>query len=435
MWDKALFVLRRLTVDLGPLLGSWRLSIVLMVLAVQYYVFLAIWAGSSPPHVVRNIASMIPFWLVYAALLLNTGVCLWRRIPGLRLDLARGPRWAGRPPDWSVVAPAGVDANGARRLLEKLGYRVAWEREGAVGGYRRRWAALGTYLFHGAFFVLAVGFLLSLLTRQEARAWAAVGEEFRSQPDQFLSQALPAGFGAGIPDIRFRVDRIFPEFWRDQFLFTTLEADLVLPGGKRKTTRINRPLWLSFGTFLRLSGFGYAPRYELVDRDGRVIDSAYIKLNLFPPGQRDYFRLPDYPHRFYLQVYPDLDGESAVAATRTLNLVEPGIVLQVFRGRLDLGASLLLDGEGFEFEGLTLRFPEIRYWGEFSIVRNSGAPLLFLGYVVGLSGLLIRLGGRRRELEWYAGSAGGPGRMVGWGGGTPRRLSRAYPPSDDRGAG
>lgn len=348
MWDRALFNVRRRAVGLGPRLGSWRLSIVLMVLAALYYGFLAIWARSSPPHVVANIASMIPFWIVYGLLLLNTTVCLWYRIPALRQELAR-----------------------------------------------RRFAALGTFLFHGAFLLLAAGFLLSMLTRQEAKGWAAVGEEFVSSPEQILSRAAPAPLAAGVPDLAFRVERIFPEFWRDQFLFTTLEADLLLPDGKQATTRINRPLWLGLGTFLRLSGFGYAPRYELVDREGRVLDSAFIKLNVFPPGQRDYFRLPDYPHRFYLQVYPDLVVEDGVPASGTLNLVEPGTMLHVFRGRLELGSALLRQGEGFEFEGLTLRIPEIRYWGEFSIVSDSGTPVLFLGYAIGMVGLLLKLGGRR----------------------------------------
>jgi hypothetical protein len=383
-----------------------------MVLAALYYLFLAIWGSASPPDVVENIASMLPFWILYGLMLVNTGVCLWRRFPALRLDLARTPRWGGRDPEWSAEMKDRVQPESARKLLIGLGFRPSWEQPGVVGGYRRRWTALGTFLFHGAFFLLAIGFLLSLTMRQEARVWTAVGEEFQSLPDQFLSQSSPAPLAVGVPAIEYRVARILPEFWRDQLLFTTLEADLVLPGGKQATTRINRPLWLGFGAFVRLSGFGYAPRYELLDRDGRVVDSAFIKLNVFPPGQRDYFRLPEYPHRFYLQVYPDLEVENDIPATRTLNLVEPGVALHVFRGRLDLGGSL--------------------HWGEFSVVRDAGAPILFLGYLVGIAGLLIKLGGRRQEIEWRAGPGGGPGRIVGWGG-PPPDVSRIARPVDRRG--
>ena len=80
MWDRILYPLRRRTPKLGRLLGSWKLSVVLMVVAAFYYGLLAVWAALSPPDVVQRIASLIPFWLTYALLLINTGVCLWRRL-------------------------------------------------------------------------------------------------------------------------------------------------------------------------------------------------------------------------------------------------------------------------------------------------------------------------------------------------------------------
>jgi cytochrome c biogenesis protein ResB len=422
MWDRGLFAVRRLTVDLGGRLGSWRLSIVLMVVAALYYGLLAIWATSSPPHVVRNIASLVPFWLVYGLLLVNTGVCLWNRLPTLRKDLSRRPRWSERSPDWIVEARDGLDPEEVRGLLRRFGYRPAWEEPGRVGGVRKRWAALGTYLFHGAFFLLALGLLLTLLTRQEAKVWVAVGEQFESRADQFLSTSPPRLLAAGVASPSFGVERITPEFWEDQLLFTRLEADLEFPGGSAATTRINRPLWVGAATFLRLSGFGYTPRYELLDREGALLDSAFVKLNVFPPGKRDYFTLPDYPHRFYLEVLPDFELEEGVPVTRSLNLAKPGVVLRVFRGRLDLGGAVLVADEGFEFEGLTLRFPEIRYWGEFSVVRDAGVPILFAGYLLGFVGLLLKLRGRREEAEWRADPEGGCGTLAGWGGSAPRGM-------------
>ena len=92
--------------DLGRRLGSWRLSVALMVLAALYYALLAIWSGSSPPHVVRNITSLLPFWLLYGLLLINTGVCLWQRLPTLRRDIGREPRWSGKAADWTEPADA-----------------------------------------------------------------------------------------------------------------------------------------------------------------------------------------------------------------------------------------------------------------------------------------------------------------------------------------
>ena len=423
MWTRVLFAVRSFTTDLGPRLGSWRLSVVLMVLAALYYGFLAIWATSSPPHVVANIASLAPFWLLYALLLVNTGVCLWRRLGTLRKQIGKEPLLAAREPEWSVTSTHEPDAEGVRSLLRRLGYRPSWDRDGAVGGVRRRWAALGTFLFHGAFFLVALGFLLSLATRQEGKIWVAAGESFEGRPDQFLSVSPPKPLVAGVPARPFRLIEIRPEFWRDQFLFTTLEADLELPGGGRRTTRINRPLWLGWTTFLRLSGFGYAPRYSLEDPEGRPLDSAFVKLNVFPPGQRDYFSPPDYPHRIYVRVYPDLAWEDGEPTTRSLNLVAPAVEAQVFRGRLARGRAVLRRGDRYRFEGLTLSFPEIRYWGELTIVWDPGAPVLFLGYLLGLAGLALKLPGGRAEAEWRP--VAGGGQLCGWGSPVPREATRA----------
>jgi hypothetical protein len=422
MWDRLLYGLRVRTPELGRALGSWRLSIVLMVLAALYYAFLAIWASSSPPHVVQNIASLAPFWLLYALLLANTVVCLWNRLDVLKHQVSARPSLEHTPPDWERRTTAGAEAVPA--VMRTLGYRPRATDDGGWWAVRRRWSALGTYLFHGAFLLVAAGFLLSLLTHHEARVWVAAGEEFTGRPEQFLSQSPPRVATAGLPSGSFRAMQITPEFWRDQLLFTELAAELAMPGGRDVTTRINDPIWWDWCSFLRLSGYGYAPRYEITDRDGVVLDSAFVKLNVFPPGQRDFFQAGHYPHRFYVEVLPDYAEVDGEPITRSLNLVRPAVGLRVLRGKVDLGSATLLEGRGFTFEGLTLRFPEIRYWGEFSIVRDPGMPVLFGGYVIGLAGLVLRLRGPRREVAWRPGPGGG-GVLRGWGDGAPEPKAMA----------
>ncbi len=422
MWTRLLFAVPAFNADLGPRLGSWRLSIVLMVLAALYYGFLAIWATSSPPHVVGNIAQLAPFWLVYLLLLVNTGVCLWRRLSTLKREIGKRPFLAARASDWELATGPLCGREEARQLLGRLGYRPLVVEDGSVAGVRRRWAALGTYLFHAAFFLVAIGFLLTLAARQEAKVWVAVGEEFKGDPSQFLSQSPPRWLASGVSVPDFRVTEIRPEFWRDQLLFTRLEAEVELAAEGRVTTRINRPLWLGWGTFLRLSGFGYTPRYELRDRFGHVIDSRFVKLNLFPPGQRDYFSPPELPHRIYLEIYPDFVVEDGDPASRSLNLNNPAVAAQIYRGRFELGNALLRPEDSYTFEGLSLQFPEIRYWGEFAVVRDLGAPILFLGYLLGLAGLLLKIRGGRAEVRWTAGGEG-EARRLEVGGSDPPELS------------
>lgn len=410
-----LFVhLRSRLPEIGPLLGSWKLSVVLMITAALYYIFLAIWATSSPSHIIQNIAGLAPFWIVFGLLIANTGVCLWRRFPGMLRDISPGFVRGPEPPLWEIPFPA-ADAPSASRALERLGFRTIHPPDGPVFGTKRRWASLGTYLFHGAFFLMAAGFLLTMATRYEARLWTAVGEDFVGEAPQFLSQTPPRVLSLGPPQVTFRVDSIRPEFWRDQLLFTTLEANLIFPGGGRSVTRINRPIWAGPATFLRLSGFGYAPRYEITDANGLVLESAFAKLNVFPPGQRDLIVTGRYPFRISVEVYPDYVEGSSEPATASLNLRNPALGVRVSRGKLILARGLLKRGETLTFEGLTLSFPEVRYWGEFTLVRDAGAPVLFMGFAAGLAGLLLKVRGKRADVRWTPGEAQGSGTLAGWG--------------------
>ncbi len=313
------------------LLGSWKVSVVLMIAACVFYLLLLIYSWTVPSHVVANIAGLTAFWTCWTLLLLNTFVCLWNRIRG-----------------------------------------VPWH----------------SLLFHSSFFVVLCGVLLSLGSRQESKLWVAAGETFTGADDQFLARGGPA-----IPD-GFTALSITPEFWRDQLLFTKLEAVLDFDG-QRRTTRINRPLWFAPASFLRLSGFGLAPRYEIVDAQGRVLESAFAKLNVFPPGQRDFLLPEKVPYRVYLEIYPDAEVTDAGVVNRTNQLVRPVIVANVYRGHLAVASGALRPGEALELEGVSIRFPEIRVWGELTFVRDLGIPVIFAGCLVGLTGLVLKLWSRR----------------------------------------
>ena len=69
--------------------------------------------------IVRNVAGLLPFWLVWALMLVNTALCLWPRIPKVRQEA-------------------------------------------------------GTFLFHCSFLLVAIGFLLSIALRQESKVRVAI---------------------------------------------------------------------------------------------------------------------------------------------------------------------------------------------------------------------------------------------------------------------
>lgn len=331
MWADSFRRLRAQLSEPRAFLASWKLSVVLMVGCGVFYLMLAIYSWTVPTHVVSSIASLMLFRLVWCLLLVNTAFCIWSR--------------------WRAAA----------------------------------WHSI---LFHGSFFLVFTGVLLSLGSREETRVWVAAGERFTGEPAQYIARA-----GTLSPPA-FTALSITPEFWRDQLLFTKLEAELDF-GGRRKTTRINRPLWVAPASFLRLSGFGFAPRYEIVDRQGRVLESAFAKLNVFPSGQRDFLIPERFPYRVYLEVYPDADLTPAGIVNRTQNLAKPLLLASVYRGHLAIASAPLRLGESLELEGVAVRFPEVAIWGELTLVRDLGVPVILGGFAVALIGLVMKLMGRR----------------------------------------
>ena len=148
-------------------------------------------------------------------------------------------------------------------------------------------------------------------------------------------------------------------------------------------------------TFLRLSCFGYSPCYELTDTQARVLESLFVKLTVFPPGIKDRFTLEGFPHTVEVEVLPDAVEDGYGVFTQSLNLVNPVLPTRVSRGKIALVEGDLALHDTLDFEGLSLSFEEIRYWGEFSAVRDPGVLVLFPAFLLALIGLAMKLPGMR----------------------------------------
>lgn len=381
-----------------------------MICAALYYGFLAIFATRSPSAIVGNIGGTAPFWLLYALLLLNTAVCLWRRTRSVLREVGAQPMADRDRPCWRHALGDDASPEDVAGRLRALGYRRTARHGETLLAVRRRFGALGTLAFHLAFFPVSAGFLLTFAFRSEATATIAVGESFTGAGEQ-----LRGGTSASDAAPRFRLERLEPAFWRDQLLFTSLAADVSLEDGERARLEINRPLWLGWGRFLRLTGFGYAPVYELLDWGGRLQSAGVVKLSVFPPGQRDYFNLPGLPHRVHLEVHPNAELEDGMVVNRSMELARPLLLARVSRGKLTVGQGAFRLGEDLEFEELRLRFPRIEYFGEFTLLEDPGAPLLLLGFLFALGGLVLRAFGRRAEVQWRPGPGGRGGELLGFG--------------------
>jgi hypothetical protein len=372
--------LRRLV----SLLSSWRLSVVLTISGAVYYVFLSIWGARAPAHVVQTISGMIPFLLLYLLLLVNTLLCFSGRIWRL-LELA------GRR---SVFLP---QTHTWRRVVAELpSYpgSVIQTDDGFLWVYRRG-SSVGTLLLHLALFPLALGFLLSVYGRSEGSFVAGLGEQMRVDGLTY-QKARPDS--SSLPTFELQIADIDARFWEDRLLFTSFTADVTIDN-RKKHLAINSPALITPLTTVRLTSFGYAPVYLLmVEGVPRPLEEGAIKLNLFPPGQRDYFRPRHFPHRIYLQLYPDYIEDRSGPTSRSMELNNPRFAVQVYRGKVFITEALLAPGQPLTVEEFTFSLVQVIPTVELTVVRDPGLPLIILAFLIAIVGLLLRLPGRRQEV-------------------------------------
>jgi uncharacterized protein YjeT (DUF2065 family) len=115
-----------------------------------------------------------------------------------------------------------------------------------------------------------------------------------------------------------------------------------------------------------------APRFLITDKNGRELHSAFVKLNLNPPGREDYFRSPAVAHRFYLSLTGKPD--------KPFNI-------KIVRGKLIVENKEIAIGEEVEFEGLKISFPEISKRAEIKVSHYPGNKVIIIG--IGVIGVGI----------------------------------------------
>ncbi len=188
---------------------------------------------------------------------------------------------------------------------------------------------------------------------------------------------------ARMPKMSVTLNELLPEFNAMGNRLDGLLAKMQVAKDGQEGLEINVKKGISlnpFGVRIAIDDFGYSPRYEMHDGRGDMIDSSFVFLNLFPPGQEDYYRLLA-PLTYYLRYYPQGDG--------TDDSDEPILNVIVARNR-DIAYKEKVDlGELFGYENARMIFPEIRQWTVLEVSGNPGSPLIWAGGILALMAITI----------------------------------------------
>lgn len=397
----------------SPRLGTvlvlvWALLLVVWVVPFQLY--------GLPRQQVSAIVEREYFFLaVYVAVLVTTLACLAPRAVVMVRRARRIPGAEDPPPsDAPVTSSSPWDPAHAERALASAGYRRRVVGDGWVWGVRRRWSPLGSLLFHGSFFALALAVAVAYYSPSfQGSAVLSEGEAFSGGREQY--EEVSVEDASALPPVAFRVASITPRFYRDVLLFTRLDAEVVGSGGGRHTVRVGGPWFTSPTTSVRIEDFGYS--LELADgASKKSAGRSVYKLQAFPSGQPDSFEYqpPGTQSKYDVTVvvFGDYRRGPRGDGVRSFNLSRPYVSVTVDRllstgerrrvvepRTVPVGSEIMLP------EG-PVRIAAVSEWGRFRVTSDPSGPWFLAAVALGLAGLAWRIVFPRTE-AWFTATPSG----------------------------
>lgn len=235
----------------------------------------------------------------------------------------------------------------------------------------------GDWMGVAALMLIVSGLWLGHFTRFSAEVILTEGQDFYSGHGDYVPGTFYRGTFAKPPGFRAKIERLSPSFSEDGRKVERLEGKIVFHSVKGTTpaeyTLTDGLPELIEGAMFRLKDFGYSPRYALKSKAGKVLDSAFVYMNLFPPGNEGFFRLLS-PLTYYIRYYPEGNQDTK----------EPLFRLRIVRNKdIVLNRDVAL-GEDVDFENSRISFEEVRMWTKLSVKRDWGEVLAFFGLIMGI---------------------------------------------------
>ena len=210
-----------------------------------------------------------------------------------------------------------------------------------------------------AYALFAAALIASWSSHGAARVRLAAGEVYGAL-DQVVGFEGPRGGRPNPPRVELSVEQVEVEETREGGR-SPHRAALLVRGGERVVARPWWPARLGWTEFAFAVDAGIAPRFELRDPRGGLLESAFAKLDVLPAGKRDVLTFERVPHRAVLEMKRDRTGSMRW-------------VVGAYRGKLPVGSGIIAPGEPFAFDGLQLTLREGVPTVTLRIVRDLGIP-------------------------------------------------------------
>jgi cytochrome c biogenesis protein ResB len=175
---------------------------------------------------------------------------------------------------------------------------------------------------------------------------------------------------------------------------------------RKATVRVNSP-FVHRGVTLYQGTHGFAVRFMFAERKSRKIFNSRVvfktDLTSEPARYVGSFDVPGTDFSVDAEFFPDAVFEDGKLRTVSPVPRKPAALVTVLRGGVEVFSGPIFRARPVEFEkGVCIGLGMPKYWSEFTVVKDSGVTLVFVGAWIAVAGLCVRflpLTMKRRERE------------------------------------
>jgi len=388
-------------------LGSKQLSVYIFSTAIAYSVLLIAWSTASPSEIVYTIGTNLAMKVLLLLLTFNTALGMWNFLPVVKnlteKDTSKPTIAAIRKRRHyaqliSDESPEKV-LRGLGDWLNRRRYKTIFSRDyeslRAVKGVEAAW---GTIAFHCAFFLIIIAIVGSHYTYAQGVATIAEGEHFDTSTGKLLKLKPDSASRNLIPHVALTFMKLHPTNWPKGLLVKHLYAVIKPESGSVREIRCTSAWKPNWATYVTLETFGYAPLYELRDKNNRIIENGFVKLVTFPPGTEDHFKIAGGDLDVSLRVFPDAKLKKKRIIQVSRDLKHPGFLVEVKRGKKSLAQDFLRLKQPLRLGDFSLSFPQVRYWGEVEFLYDPMLLFIWIAFILGGLAIIWRLMFYKREI-------------------------------------
>ncbi len=283
-------------------------------------------------------------------------------------------------------------------FFKQKGFKIAKEdadTELRIYAGKRKAGFWGALFFHMTFMILMAGALLSILTRYAGYVELSPGETFVEKRDNYRAATeRPLLFGADRL-FKLRLEKIDLSYWKPGVvkqrasIVSLYDVKDMFLGEHR--IQVNEPLSIEGINIYQGSRQGFIAELEAIDSEGNKAPGIVRFLIPHKPDDRMISRvtLPGTNLNIELELFTerlgDIEGLEVLRSKYMATLIKVTSTengRRIFQGVVFLGSRL-------SFEGLTLRFVDLRPYSSLVFVRDKGVPVIFASFAFLLPGLLI----------------------------------------------